>query len=202
MTDLRYPIGVFTPVDPSAAVRERAIDEIEALPERLAGAIKELNDAQLDTPYRPGGWTVRQVVHHVADSHINALIRMKLALTEEQPTVVGYDEKKFAELPDTRLSVDVSLQLLRSLHARWVALYRAKSATRQPIDRYIARSLSDRSPPRRALDTAVGTRRVHRVRERSHKRPETHSHRTVASAHSSARNSGRAPLRRALDPAC
>ena len=124
MTDLRYPIGVFTPVDPSAAVRERAIDEIEALPERFAGAIKELNDAQLDTPYRPGGWTVRQVVHHVADSHINALIRMKLALTEEQPTVVGYDEKKFAELPDTRLPVDVSLQLLRSLHARWVALYR------------------------------------------------------------------------------
>ena len=124
MTDLRYPIGVFTPVDPSAAVRERAIDEIEALPELLAGAIKELNDAPLDTPYRPGGWTVRQVVHHVADSHVNAFVRMKLALTEEQPTVVGYDEKKFAELPDTRLPVDVSLQLLRSLHARWVALYR------------------------------------------------------------------------------
>jgi hypothetical protein len=124
MNDLRYPIGVFTPVDPSADVRERAINEIEGLPERLAGAVKELNDSQLDTPYRPGGWTVRQVVHHVADSHINAFVRMKLALTEEQPTVVGYDEKKFAELPDTRLPVDVSLQLLRGLHARWVALYR------------------------------------------------------------------------------
>ena len=124
MTELRYPIGVFTPVDPSAAVRERAIDEIEALPELLAGAIKELNDAQLDTPYRPGGWTVRQVVHHVADSHMNAFVRLKLALTEDRPTVVGYDEKKFAELPDTRLPVDVSLQLLRGLHARWVALYR------------------------------------------------------------------------------
>lgn len=132
MTDLRYPIGVFTPVDPAADVRARAIDEIEALPELLAGAIKGLTDAQLDTPYRSGGWTVRQVVHHVADSHINAFIRMKLALTEEQPTVAGYDEKKFAELPDTRLPVDVSLQLLRSLHARWVALYRDMPDTSWP----------------------------------------------------------------------
>ena len=124
MTDLRYPIGVFAPVDPSAAVRQKAIAEIAALPRLLAGAVKELTDTQLDTLYRPGGWTVRQVVHHVADSHINAFVRLKLALTEERPTVAGYDEKKFAELPDTRLPVDVSLQLLRSLHTRWTALYR------------------------------------------------------------------------------
>jgi hypothetical protein len=123
MIDLRYPIGSFTPVDPSPGIREKAIGEIDALPQRLTDAVAGLSDRQLDTPYRPGGWTVRQVVHHVADSHMNAFVRMKLALTEDQPTVVGYDEKKFAELPDTRLPVDVSLQLLRSLHARWVALY-------------------------------------------------------------------------------
>ena len=124
MTDLRYPIGRFASVEPSAGVRENAVAEIDAMPERLSAAVAGLDDRQLDTPYRPGGWTVRQVVHHVADSHINAFVRLKLALTEERPTVVGYDEKKFAELPDTRLPVDVSLQLLRSLHARWVALYR------------------------------------------------------------------------------
>ena len=123
MIDLRYPIGSFTPVDPSPAVREKAIADIAALPALLADAVKGLTDAQLDTPYRPGGWTVRQVVHHVADSHINAFVRIKLALTEEHPTVTGYDEKKFSELPDARLPVDVSLQLLRSLHARWVVLY-------------------------------------------------------------------------------
>ena len=123
MTDLRYPIGVFTAVDPSAAVRQKAIAEIAALPVLLADAVKGLSEAQLDTAYRPGGWTVRQVVHHVADSHINAFVRIKLALTEERPAVVGYDEKKFAELPDARLPVDLSVQLLRSLHARWVALY-------------------------------------------------------------------------------
>ena len=123
--DLRYPIGPFSPVDPSPGVRQQAIAEIDALPQRLADALTGLNDGQIDTPYRPGGWTVRQVVHHVADSHMNAVVRMKLALTEERPTVVGYDEKKFAELPDTRLPIDVSLQLVRSLHARWVALYDA-----------------------------------------------------------------------------
>jgi len=123
--DLRYPIGRFSPVDPSAGVRRDAIAEIAALPQRLADAVTGLKDCQLDTAYRPGGWTVRQVVHHVADSHLNAFVRIKLALTEDRPTVAAYDEKKFAELADTRLPVDVSLQLVRSLHARWVALYDA-----------------------------------------------------------------------------
>jgi hypothetical protein len=123
--DLRYPIGPFSPVDPSPGVRQQAIAEIVALPQHLADAVAGLNDGQIDTPYRPGGWTVRQVVHHVADSHLNAFVRIKLALTEDRPTVAAYDEKKFAELPDTRLPVDVSLHLVRSLHARWVALYDA-----------------------------------------------------------------------------
>lgn len=123
MIDLRYPIGGFTPVDPSPRVRQDAIAGIAVMPERLADAVGRLNDGQLDTPYRPGGWTVRQVVHHVADSHMHAFLRVKLALTEERPTVVAYDEKKFAGLPDARLPVDVSLQLVRGLHARWVALY-------------------------------------------------------------------------------
>ena len=124
MTDLRYPIGTFSPVASSAAVRRDAIDEIAGLPERLTAAVDGLKDVQLDTSYRPGGWTVRQVVHHVADSHLNAFVRLKLALTEERPRVSSYDEKKFAELSDSGLPIDISLMLLRGLHARWVALYR------------------------------------------------------------------------------
>jgi hypothetical protein len=81
-----------------------------------------LDELQLDTPYRPGGWTVRQVVHHVADSHLNAFVRMKLALTEDAPTVKPYDEKAWAELPDARLPVDVSLAMVEAVHARWVAV--------------------------------------------------------------------------------
>ncbi len=125
MTDLSYPIGRFAPVEPSPAVRQAAIADIAALPGHLARAVQELNDRQLDTPYRPGGWSVRQVAHHVADSHLNAFIRCKQALTEEQPTVSAYDEKKFAALADVRLPVDVSLQLVSAVHTRWVALYEA-----------------------------------------------------------------------------
>ena len=86
-------------------------------------AVGGLSDAQLDTPYRPGGWTVRQVVHHVADSHLNAFIRLKLALTETAPRITPYDEKAWAELADARLPTAVSLDLLASVHARWIALY-------------------------------------------------------------------------------
>ena len=121
--DLRYPIGPFSPVAPSAEVRRLAIADIAAMPGHLADAVAGLNEKQLDTPYRPGGWTVRQLVHHVADSHMNAFVRLKLALTEERPTVSAYDEKTFADLPDVRLPAGVSLELVRSLHARWVAIY-------------------------------------------------------------------------------
>jgi hypothetical protein len=124
--DLRYPVGRFAPAaggDPD--VRRRAIDDIAALPARMRAAVAGLTDAQLDTPYRPGGWTVRQVVHHVADSHMNGFTRVKLALTEDTPTIKPYDEKAFADLGDMRLPIDVSLDLLAALHARWVALYAA-----------------------------------------------------------------------------
>jgi hypothetical protein len=123
MTDLRYPIGRFAPLPSSEDVRRTAIAEIASLPHHLADAVEGLSDSQLDTAYRPGGWTVRQVVHHVADSHINAFARLKVALTQDGPTIMPYDEKKFAVLADTTLPVEISLQLLHSLHARWVAIY-------------------------------------------------------------------------------
>ena len=125
-TDLRYPIGRFTPTAAiTDATRRAAIDVIAALPSRMRAAVADLTDAQLDTPYRPDGWTVRQVVHHVPDSHVHAYIRLKLALTEDQPTIKPYDEKEWAKLTDSRMPVAVSLALLESVHARWVALCNA-----------------------------------------------------------------------------
>ena len=121
--ELSYPIGRFSPLPASADVRRQAVADIGALPGHLATAVLGLNETQLDTPYRPGGWTVRQVVHHVADSHMNAFVRLKLALTEDRPRVSAYDEKKFAALADMQLPVNVSLELVRSLHARWLAIY-------------------------------------------------------------------------------
>jgi hypothetical protein len=129
-TDLRYPIGRFVYPDraPAEDVR-RAIDRIEQLPGAMRAAVHRLTDAQLDTPYRPGGWTVRQVVHHVPDSHMNAYIRTKLALTEEDPVIRPYDEQRWAMLADTaRTPIESSLTLLDVLHARWVTLLRATDA--------------------------------------------------------------------------
>ena len=125
-TDLRYPIGEFAlPAVITAAMRGHAIDGIGALPARMRDALRGLSESQLDTPYRPDGWTVRQLVHHVADSHLNAYVRLKLAITEDNPTVKPYDEKAFAALADSRLPVEVSLALLESMHARWVAVLRS-----------------------------------------------------------------------------
>ena len=127
--DLRYPIGPFAPPAPmTSAMRAAAMNDLAALPRKMREAVDSLNDRRLDTPYRPGGWTVRQVVHHVADSHMQAFARMKLALTEETPTIKPYDEKAFATLADMRLPIDASLDLLDGLHARWVALYRSLGA--------------------------------------------------------------------------
>jgi uncharacterized damage-inducible protein DinB len=125
--DLRYPIGQF---DFSQTVAREArpglIDDIRQAPERLRMAVEGLDQSQLDTPYRPGGWSVRQVVHHLPDSHINCYVRFRLALTEDQPQVKGYDEKKWAELPDARTApAAVSLALLEHLHERWVRLMTA-----------------------------------------------------------------------------
>lgn len=124
--DLRYPIGRLVR-KPSFTADDRAsaIDAIAVAPTALADAVSGLNDAQLDTPYRPGGWTVRQLVHHVADSHINAYTRFRFALTEDNPTIKPYEESVWAELPDARLlPVSVSLHLLQALHERWVMLLR------------------------------------------------------------------------------
>jgi uncharacterized damage-inducible protein DinB len=121
--DLRYPIGRFAP--PAASlpgIRAAHIETLRLLPKRLRGAVKGLTDSQLDTPYREGGWTVRQVVHHVADSHPVCLMRFKLALTEDWPTINPYDEAAWANLADSRLPVDVSLSLIAAMHKRWVAL--------------------------------------------------------------------------------
>jgi len=121
VTDLSYPIGKFKYAGPSdEAQRRHHIDEIAAVPERARKAVHGLSDAQLDTPYRPGGWKVRQVIHHLADSHMNAYIRCKLAFTEEVPTVKPYDEKLWADLADMQLPIEISLVLLESLHKRWV----------------------------------------------------------------------------------
>ncbi|MDP4095412.1 bacillithiol transferase BstA [Paenibacillus sp. P96] len=122
----RYPIGEFEAPDPIPdEMLQGWINDIAELPAKLRAAVKGLDDEQLDTPYREGGWTVRQVVHHVADSHINSYVRFKLALTEELPAIKPYEEGRWAELPDARLSVEVSLNLLDSLHERWVTLLRS-----------------------------------------------------------------------------
>jgi uncharacterized damage-inducible protein DinB len=125
--DLSYPIGKADTKTPLAAgERAQRIDAIAALPAQLRKAVAGLSDAQLDTPYRPGGWTVRQLVHHVADSHINAFVRFRLGFTEDNPTIKPYDEKAWSELPDMRhLPVEVSLQLLDALHERWVHMLRS-----------------------------------------------------------------------------
>ena len=127
MSDLRYPIGPFKyERELTEDERHRAIDEIEAAPARLRAALQGLSPEQLDTAYRPGGWTVRQVVHHLSDSHLNAYVRFKLALTENEPTIKPYDEKRWAELHDGRMApVETSLALLASLHQRWGLLLRS-----------------------------------------------------------------------------
>jgi hypothetical protein len=129
MDDLRYPVGKFRfPDSVSAPELALFIDQIAEAPARMRGAISGLSDSQLDTPYRPGGWTVRQLAHHVPDSHINSYMRFRLALTEEEPVIKPYEEKRWAELPDARsMPVEPSLMLLESLHARWVPLLRSLS---------------------------------------------------------------------------
>jgi hypothetical protein len=124
---LRYPIGRFEPRSGlSAAERDRLIEEIAGLPAAMREAVSGLTDEQLDTPYRPGGWTVRQVVHHLPDSHLNSYVRFKLAVTEAEPTIKGYDEAAWAELADGRgADVEGSLLLLEALHRRWTHFLRS-----------------------------------------------------------------------------
>src|SRR5271154_1430690 len=119
--DPRYPIGKFEmPKEITPALRQSAMVEIAEAPAKIRAAVKGLNDAQLETPYRDGGWTVRQVVHHVADSHMNAYVRWRLALTETEPTIKPYEESAWARLEDAaQAPVEVSLRLLEPLHERW-----------------------------------------------------------------------------------
>jgi uncharacterized damage-inducible protein DinB len=125
--DLRYPVGEFEFVSTlTPAERLACIDAIAQVPTRLRAAVANLTPAQLDTPYRPGGWTVRQLVHHIGDSHMNALTRFKLALTEDDPMVKTYEENLWAELADTKTPpIDPSLALLDNLHLRWEILLRS-----------------------------------------------------------------------------
>jgi hypothetical protein len=135
---LKYPVGRMerpaTPLD--RTTRDRYLETIEQLPARMRSLVIGLSDAQLDTPYRPGGWTVRQVVHHVPESHMNAYIRMKMAATEDAPAIKTYEEQLWAELPDVKsCPVDVSITLLDALHRRWVTFLRTlpESELRRPF---------------------------------------------------------------------
>ncbi len=125
MSDPRFPIGKFSYSGPlNAAQKNEFLDDIEQTPAKLRAAVRGLSDAQLDTPYRDGGWTVRQVVHHVPDSHLNSYVRFKLALTEDDPTIKPYMEDRWAELPDSRQPIENSLVMLESLHRRWMIILR------------------------------------------------------------------------------
>jgi len=135
LSALQYPTGKFSfKDDMTPEKRNNCIHDIESTPAKLRKAVKGLTDEQLDTPYRPEGWRVRQVVHHIADSHINAYVRIKLALTENEPTIGTYQEKNWAKLNDVfQTPVEVSLSLLESLHKRWVVLL--KSLTEEDYKR-------------------------------------------------------------------
>lgn len=148
---LSFPIGKFEWSGPNTdAQRTEYIFQIASVPTELRAAVSGLTDEQLDAPYRPGGWTVRQLVHHIADSHLNAYIRFKLALTETEPLVKPYDEKAWAEMPDSKLPIEISLKLIDSLHERWTVILRNMKPTdfdhqlRHPelgivdLDRYVA----------------------------------------------------------------
>lgn len=130
MTDLRFPVGQFEPkAEITATQRTALIKSVAEAPARLRAAVDKLSSRQLGEPYRPEGWTVRQVVHHLPDSHLNAYVRFKLALTEVEPTIRTYDEKRWAELEDGRdADPEISLRLLESLHVRWALLLRSLRA--------------------------------------------------------------------------
>jgi uncharacterized damage-inducible protein DinB len=120
ITDPRFPIGKFDPTNYSSRATNTQI--IAELPSRLRSAVDDLSDEQLEAPYRDGGWTLRQTVHHIADSHINSICRFKLALTEEAPTIRPYHEDRWAELADSRMPVDISLKIIEGVHSRWASL--------------------------------------------------------------------------------
>lgn len=126
MYHLQYPIGEFVkPEKINSIIIEEWINSIENLPDRLEKVLERATKEDLETPYRPEGWTVRQVVHHIADSHLNSFIRFKLALTEDNPTIKPYLEARWAELADYNTDITISLNIIKNIHLRWVALLRA-----------------------------------------------------------------------------
>lgn len=126
--DLRFPIGKFdSNIEVTDELRQKYIQTISDLYENLYEAVKNLWDTQLDTPYRPEGWTVRQVVHHIADSHLNSYCRFKLALTEDVPTIRPYYEDRWAELEDSKMPIDVSMKIIEGVHSRWTSLLNSMS---------------------------------------------------------------------------
>lgn len=134
--DLRYPVGKYEPQPYSPQQLAAWLNDIQFLPQAIENAIHDLDEAQLQTPYRPGGWTVHQLVHHVADSHMNAYIRFKLGLSEDNPTIKPYEEKRWAEMADTKnLPVNISITLLYALHARWYELL--KNITEKEFERTV-----------------------------------------------------------------
>lgn len=128
--DLKYPIGKFDKnFEFTAESRRQLTKDIGELPQKLREAVENLTDEQLETPYRPEGWTVRQTIHHVADSHLNSIIRFKLALTEDVPAIRPYYEERWAELSDSRLPLDASFKIIDGLHLRWTTLLDSMSVT-------------------------------------------------------------------------
>jgi len=126
--DLRFPIGNFDKnIEVTPDLRKVFIQTITDLPKNLENAVADLTDEQLDTPYRPEGWTVRQTIHHIADSHLNSYIRFKLALTEDTPTIRPYYEDRWAKLADSEMPIDVSMKIIDGLHSRWANLLNAMS---------------------------------------------------------------------------
>ncbi|MEM6431520.1 MAG: YfiT family bacillithiol transferase [Deinococcota bacterium] len=144
--DLRYPIGKFQfPENVTEADHARWRQIIADTPTRLREAVSGLDDSQLDTQYRPEGWTLRQVVHHIADSHINSIVRFKLALTEDSPPLKPYREGEWANLADSSMPIDVSLDLLTALHARWAVLL--ESLTPEDLKRTLTNPNSGKLVP-------------------------------------------------------
>jgi uncharacterized damage-inducible protein DinB len=142
-TDPRYPIGKYEPKPFSEQQKQAWLLDLQFLPEALERAINNLDEAQLNTPYRDGGWTVKQLVHHVADSHMNAYIRFKLGLTEDKPTIKPYEEQDWALLADNDLvPINVSLTLLHALHLRWVATI--KDLTEEQWNRLVVHPAANR----------------------------------------------------------
>ncbi len=153
LEELKYPIGKFSrTAESTPELRAASMETLRQLPRALRKALEGLNEQQLDTPYREGGWTVRQTVHHLADSHMNSYVRFKLALTEDWPAITAYDEAAWAELPDSvQLPVEVSLTLIDALHARWVALLESMSE-----EQFLQRGYVHPKSGRQSLALALG----------------------------------------------